>query len=271
MNLERADDAILLTERGGSGTRLLGEIASSVGVFIGNDLNASSDSLECQVAVKEMARQKLSSADGIEAAALERWRRTLRELAAAIRSRGAWAPPGPWGWKLPELMFVLPETRAIFPGARVIHLVRHPVDLSLRRTHGTSRMDNPMGSVALPAAYRALGLDPVLIERHRRYMHNAVAWQHQVSTVVGWARGQLPKDRYLELRYEDVCADTAAAQGAVARFVGGVPESPPPMVDPARMRRYEPSDERISQVWTICGATAGQLGYRFPGDASSDG
>jgi hypothetical protein len=45
-DLLRFDKPVILLGRGGSGTRLLAQLALSVGVFLGNELNASHDSVE---------------------------------------------------------------------------------------------------------------------------------------------------------------------------------------------------------------------------------
>jgi hypothetical protein len=257
------DAPILITGRGGSGTRLAADLAIGVGVFLGNELNKSSDSLEYEDAVKALMREKLEDAGhGTDTDWLERWRATFRDLARSVLAAGSWPAGRPWGWKLPELMFVLPEMCSFFPGARVIHLARHPVDSSLRRTHMTSRLDNPVGATTLPAAYRGLGLDPERIGEHEKHMHNAVAWEYQVGTVARWGRSSLPPERYLEIRYEDICRDAAEIGRRVATFTGGVATgAPTPAVDPARMRSYELPDPRAAEVWALCGHTASLLGY----------
>ena len=255
------DRPILITGRGGSGTRLAADIAIGVGVFLGNEFNKSSDSLEYEDAVKALMQEKLKgAAQGPDR--LERWRSTFRDLARDVLATGSWPGDRPWGWKLPELMFVLPEMCSAFPDARVIHLVRHPVDSSLRRTHLTSRMDNPVGTIALPAAYRGLELDPGLIDQHRKYMHNAIAWEYQVGSVARWARANLPRERYLEIRYEDICTRAPEIQRLVAAFTGGhIDGAPLPIVDTTRIRSYELPDPRVEEVWAVCGRTAELLGY----------
>jgi hypothetical protein len=47
---------------------------------------------------------------------------------------------------------------------------------SLRRTHMTSRLNNPVGAAALPAAYRYSNRDPAQIRADEPYLHNVYAW-----------------------------------------------------------------------------------------------
>ena len=58
-----------------------------------------------------------------------------------------WTPAGldiPWGWKDPRNTFTLPFWLDIFPGAKVIHIYRHPLDiinsLRTRRAKGLLRL-----------------------------------------------------------------------------------------------------------------------------------
>jgi hypothetical protein len=100
--------------------------------------------------------------------------------------------------KLPEMMLVLPLLIDAFPHAKVVHLTRHPVSSSLRRTHMTSRLTNAVGAAALPAAYRYSNRDPRQIGSDEPYLHNAYAWNFQVARVVRYAWDVLGEPHYLE-------------------------------------------------------------------------
>ena len=170
---------------------------------------------------------------------------------------------GLWGWKLPETMLALPQVLRTFPHARVVHLVRHPVSSALRRTHTTSRMDNPIGQAVLPAAYRACGLDPAAIPGDEPHLHNAASWRHQVGSVLAVLQGRAGESDSLQLHYEDVCTDPASAQRRLAGFLGlPVPNRTIAAgIDPARSNPVAASDAQVEQVWSICGETAAALGY----------
>src|SRR5262249_28497011 len=124
------------------------------------------------------------------------YRREVRAKAEQILGQ---APPrgsGLWGLKLPETMLVLPLLIDTFPHAKVVHLTRHPVSSSLRRTHMTSRMDSVVGTVSLRAAYRYSNRDAAQIGADEPHLHNAYSWNFQVSRVVRYARDVLG-ERYL--------------------------------------------------------------------------
>src|SRR5262245_61572858 len=135
---ELVDAPALLIGRGGSGTRLLSELARELGIFIGNQLNKSGDSSEWVPLVYRMA---VEAGGGRDLPFGPRYRREIRSQAERILSLAS-HPLSSWGLKLPEAMLVLPLLIDAFPRAKVVHLIRHPVSSSLRRTHMTSRLDN---------------------------------------------------------------------------------------------------------------------------------
>lgn len=258
-----ASAPVILVGRGGSGTRLLSDLALLSGVFLGNRLNASQDSVEWLEVLYPLALE--ATAAGV-AAGSDRdafWRARTRQQAAGILGSAGLRADSLWGWKLPETMLALPQVLRSFPGARVIHLVRHPVSSALRRTHTTSRMDNPIGQAVLPAAYRACGMNPETIPRDEPYLHNAASWQLQVGGVLAVLRVMAGEGRVLQLRYEDVCADPAGAQRRVAGFLGlPVPGGTIAAgIDLARTNPVMVSDGRTDRVWSVCGDTATALGY----------
>src|SRR6516165_1025666 len=230
---------VILLGRGGSGTRLLAQLALSVGAFLGNELNASYDSVEWVETLYNLAVETVTGDIASSSACELYWQSRLRRRASEILATGHRDPAVLWGWKLPETMLTLPHALRAFPRARVVHLVRHPVTSALRRTHITSRLDNPVGRAVLPAAYDACGLDPDNIERDEPYIHNAVSWVYQVGGTVGTLRSVPPAQGCLQCRYEEVCAAPNEAQKRLAAFLGAAaPITEPPEIDTRRTGSY---------------------------------
>jgi hypothetical protein len=258
-----AGDPVVLLGRGGSGTRILSELAVATGVFIGNETNVTGDSVEWVEPLYALAVESLT--DGIEPGSARDafWCDALRRHGAAVRGRAATGADDAWGWKLPETMLVVPQVLRAFPRARVVHLVRHPVTTALRRTHMTSRLDNPVGVAVLAAAYRALGRDPAAIAGDDVPTHNAISWNFQVRAVLDALDARPPGVRVLQLRYEDVCADVPRALARIAAFLGRpVPVSAAlPHIDASRTNAGAVADPRADAVWALCAATATRLGY----------
>ena len=141
--------------------------------------------------------------------------------------------------------------------------IRHPVSASLRRTHMTSRLGNPVGDVALPGAYRYAGKDPSAIPTEAPYLHNAYAWNFQVTRVMHYGCEVLGAAQYLEMSYEEVCAEPDRALAMVRSFLGCAHSQAgaSTRVDRARTGAWGGSEARVQAIWAICGETAGRFGY----------
>lgn len=252
---------IIATGRGGSGTRLVSQMLQALNVFLGNQLNATEDSIEwVQVLYKIGIERSRRQASGTST----RWRLPLQETAAELLMTGNWDGHRPWGWKLPETMLALPEVFDAFKGAKLIHIIRHPVDTSLRRTHMTSRTDNLMGNSILHAAYDYMGWDSDKLKTDPDYLRNAVSWLYQVESVARFGREKLSPDRYLEIRYEDLCSNPISTFETLSKFLNiQIPRQSLKLdIDPQRRRKWSPPDSRADEVWDICGSVARKLGYQ---------
>ncbi|HTP48201.1 MAG TPA: sulfotransferase [Casimicrobiaceae bacterium] len=254
------DAPVLLTGRGGSGTRMLSQIAERIGLFLGSAANKSGDSTEWVPLVYRMVAEE---GGGRELPTGSSYRGALREQAQRVLSRAPRRGSSPWGLKLPETMLVLPLLIDAFPQAKVVHLIRHPVTSSLRRTHMSSRLNNPVGAVTLPAAYRYAERDVDLIASDEPYLHNAYSWNFQVRRVARYGRATLGDGRYLEIAYEDVCGEPARVASTIGAFLGWTGEDVGAIpVDASRSGDWDPDDPRVEPVWRICGETAMLLRYR---------
>jgi len=259
-------EPVVLVGRGGSGTRLLSQLALSLGVFLGNKLNESLDSEEW---VEDIYRLAISatSAQGIESgAAPERfWIRQIRKRAKAILRAAHKSHTEIWGWKLPETILALPQILKAFPNAYVIHLVRHPLTSSWRRTHMTSRTDNPIGRAVLAAAYKACGFDPENIDRDEPYIHNVLTWTYQVQQAYDVLNSMVRPGRMLYLRYEDICDSASAVRDRMSGFLGlGTAGTTCPVeIHPERITAMPEHTPETAQAWSISGEVATRLGYEY--------
>ena len=214
-------EPVIACNKSHSGSRLLARLLAEGGVFMGAERNESEDALPVLGLVEHLVRGHYPDYARLwpDAAAVREAARRAhagfdRHLVGYDRASGA-----PWGWKLCESAYALPFLARLFPRARVIHLVRDGRDVAFcdhrapddpfwRKIHfDTDRIASWRGLRLTGPAYR-----------RRPHVYNAVHWSNAVR--VARAYGSMLGDRYLEVRYEDLCTDFAASAARVLRFAG---------------------------------------------------
>jgi N-acetylglucosaminyl-diphospho-decaprenol L-rhamnosyltransferase len=175
---------------GGSGTRVVAEIVRRGGMFIGSDLNCSLDALDFAV----FADRWIGREQPTQAAA---------ELRSLVRRQHTEAEGRPFGWKEPRSIYLLPFLAGELPGLRFLHLVRDGRDMALStnqvqlRKHG----DAVLGASDEPEALRSISL-----------------WREVNIRAADY--GERLGERYLRIRFEDLCAQPAEVTAQVLRFFG---------------------------------------------------
>jgi hypothetical protein len=213
---------VVVFNKSHSGSRLLAALLQEAGVFMGAHLNDSRDSLDLLRLVEHLVGHFYPDYGPL-------WRGTgpeTHELARVARDVFATHLEGlgpdsgrPWGWKLCETGYILPVIDRLFPRARYIHLIRDGRDVAFSNHRGpdsdfwrkiyfnTDRVRVYVGRRCTAAEYR-----------RRPYAYNALHWVN--SVMVGRAFGAMLRERYMEVRYEDLCSDFDRAADRVLRFVG---------------------------------------------------
>jgi hypothetical protein len=220
-----------------SGTRLLVEILDRLGVFMGADRQADSESVAFMLINEGILHQcgafwsEPMSAHFVLAQpdAVEQFAASAREALAAQLEQYA-GPSGwhleassnelpPFGWKDPRNTFTLPVWRQIFPNLRALHIVRHGVDVaaSLARRHAAALRAATGQSV--PSALtvirdHALG---VLSSRRGWTLAEALTmWEQYVEK--GRQESAALGERALEVRYEDLLMQPERVIPGLAKF-----------------------------------------------------
>jgi Sulfotransferase family len=137
-----------------------------------------------------------------------------------VRYRGLTDLDFPWGWKDPRTTFTLPLWQGCFPSTRIIHVMRHGVDVA----HSlTSRHLAAVGAERRRA--RGLRLRYLLAPYRPRFFDTVVCGSLHGSFAV-WERYAFEAqrqvhaagERALQLRYEDLLADPLPSLMALADF-----------------------------------------------------
>jgi hypothetical protein len=122
---------------------------------------------------------------------------------AEIRTTGA------FGWKMGIMIFTLPVLLDAFPTAKVIHLIRDGRDVMLSRLEARFGGNNLADSVnklvvfgdATVDNFEGLPLTPDTVTRYR----NELEMLHWVTAVRYGLIGRNYPQRYLEVKYEELC------------------------------------------------------------------
>jgi hypothetical protein len=239
-----------------SGTRLLVDILDKLGVFMGADRQADSESIAFMLINEGILHQcgafwsEPMSAHFMlaEPHAAEQLAAGAREALAARLA--AYAGPSGWhletsarelpafGWKDPRNTFTLPVWKQVFPNLRALHIVRHGVDVaaSLARRHAAA-LRAATGEAIPPALTvirdHALG---VLSSRRGWTVAEALTmWEQYVEKARQEASALA--DRALEIRYEDLLMQPERVIPALAEFC----RVPAPAQQGALLAGFEPS------------------------------
>lgn len=153
-------------------------------------------------------------------------------LGRFFATRGGRWPDTPWGWKDPRSTLTLPLWLRLFPDAKVIHITRHGIDVaeSLRSRwarHSLARIEHYHARLPLYVFSRKrIGVFSTRLADVRQGLELWCEYMAAAQTHLA----TLPTAQKMELRYEDLLADTPAQMTRLAEFCA-LPS------DPARIQQ----------------------------------
>ena len=223
--LEILDSPIILLGKGGGGSRLLSLITSDCGVFLGNNVNISGDCMDIVIEIYQalIEKYKCKAKWQKEIIVPQIRRAAAKMLNDFLKKNGGFKNKFLWGFKLPENLLLIPELNAAFPNARYIHMLRDPVETSLRRTHMTARLDNQIGRVTLPLAYRSAGLDVKQILSDPPEIHNAYTTLFQLKNALEFCKNNFNSEKYYELTFDDILNSPEQTRDNLCNWLGAQP------------------------------------------------
>jgi len=129
-----------------------------------------------------------------------------------------------WGWKDPRNTFLVDLWLRVFPGARVIHLVRHGVDVaaSLRQRHRRHLRLYQEGSFRGLSALRSPP-NPAVSLRCAGLQGGFTLWQEYVAQGKTALERASSSNPVLDLRFETLVRDPVECLSRVAEFAGLLP------------------------------------------------
>jgi hypothetical protein len=176
---------------------------------------------------------------------LEDLRRTLARHVAGLPS------PRRWGWKEPRSMYLIPLFDQQFANLRFLHVVRDGRDMAFSSNQNQLRKHGSLAGLPRP------GLSPAA--------ESIALWAWANAGVARYGRESLG-DRYLRIRFEDLCQEPAAIVERVLDFLG-LEGDPGAVVDevvvPSTLGRWRAEDPRlIDELEQVAGPALADLGYR---------
>lgn len=210
----RSSSPLIVIGSSRSGTGLLARVLQANGVYVGADLESNAESKSIQLINKWIMHNGASTLEdpsGMEVLAHDRFLfAAVCASVARLYKRSAFAagcpPTRPCAFKDPRSTFTLPVWLDLFPDARVIHVLRHGLDvvesLMARRRAVERRWlaGHAPDAEALLSQNRTvgnlIGTDAAVCFQHWRTYADAA------SGVVA----RLGPARAVTVRYEDMCA-----------------------------------------------------------------
>jgi len=218
-----------------SGTRLVVDVLDKLGVFMGADRQADSESVTFMLLNEDLLHQcgafwsepmaahfllaQAQAQEQLAASALEALASQLDRYAGPTRWHRSAAELPPFGWKDPRNTFTLPVWKRVFPNLRAVHVVRHGVDVaaSLARRH--SQALRAATGEAIPPALTVIRDHALGILSSRRGWTLAEAltmWEQYVEK--GREECAALGERAFEVRYETLVTQPERVVPALAEF-----------------------------------------------------
>jgi hypothetical protein len=236
--LERASPIVVIGMHR-SGTRLLVDVLDKLGVFMGADRQGDAESVSLMM-INEWLFHQCGAfwSEPMSVHFMLSQPEVVDELATSARQAfGAhldkYAGPTGWhregrgkelptfGWKDPRNTFTLPVWKQVFPNLRVIHIVRHGIDVaaSLSQRHLAALLAATGGTA--PTALTVIRDDAFGILSSRRgwtLTEALTMWEQYLdkARLECAALGQ----RAMEIRYEDLLSEPERIIPIVAKFCG---------------------------------------------------
>ncbi|MGH3024505.1 MAG: sulfotransferase family protein [Gaiellaceae bacterium] len=191
---------------GGSGTRVVARIVRESGLFTGADLNAYEDALPFGGYSDRWIDEFFAGAG--EPASEELLLRMRADLDSVVRSHLADLPSSTraWGWKEPRSIYYVPLLDAAMPSLRFLHFIRDGRDMAFSENqnqlvkHGDTVLGDDLRKAKTP-------------------VRSIAVWSLVNEAAADYGEERLG-DRYLRVRFEDLCAEPAATVRSIMAFFG---------------------------------------------------
>lgn len=201
---------VVIGGTGGSGTRMVQDVVSGIGFFMGKNLNESNDAMDFEPFLDDTINTVLSITGGVNYVIddlpsdyVQERVDTLQKIAQQYEVD---VPSGSlgWGWKNPRSIYILPLIHAVFPAVRYIHVVRDGRDMAVS---GNQNQRNKHYS----AMFSEDENDPVL--------DSIALWCRVNEGASAWGKHYLGNHYYC-VRFEDFCFKPQETVTSLCQWLG---------------------------------------------------
>jgi hypothetical protein len=237
---------------GGSGTRVVARIVRAAGLYIGTELNDYEDALPFAAFSDRWINEYLAAGRNPPE---ETRRRMVDELQGFVDGHLSRRPEDAigWGWKEPRSIYLLRFLNEELPKLRFLHFIRDGRDMAFSenqwqlKKHGAAVLGDELRWRRRP--YRSISL-----------------WSSVNGRAADYGERELG-DRYLRVRFEDLCAQPGPTARQILDFFGldgdaeaiGAAEVRPPKT----LARWKTKGPRTVQTLERFGEPAlSRFGYR---------
>ena len=217
---------------GGSGTRVVAKILRHAGLYTGEKLNPYEDAVELGFYSDRWINRYLTAGDLPDDMRAE----MEADLGAVLADHTGHLPPDAvaWGWKEPRSIYLLRFWNETMPSVRFLHFLRDGRDMAFSKNqnqltkHGEAVLGDELRSAKTPT--------------------RSIAVWNRVNGAAADYGEQALGERYLRIRFEDLCAAPAESIERIYAFFGldGDAEAAAPEVRPPdSLGRWEQRRKRV--------------------------
>ena len=234
---------------GGSGTRVVALMIRRAGLYTGSELNESEDAWKLGEYSDRWVNTYLGHRStglprDVEDAMLDDLSTVLAEHCAPLRAR-----PGPWGWKEPRSIYLLPFLRRHLRGLRFLHVVRDGRDMALSENQNQLRKHGEAAPIpeGLAPAPRSIALWSWVNLEAKRFGEEELG------------------ARYLRIRFEELCERPTEVTSRILGFLGlegDAADLAHEVAPPSSLARWRAADPAVVAELERVGSEAlVELGY----------
>jgi Sulfotransferase family len=199
-------DPRVIGATGGSGTRVVGRIVRAGKMYIGTNLNDYQDALDLAGFSDRWINRFVQT--GLPSASTSMRTEMTDDLAAALDAHRRDLPDDAlaWGWKEPRSIYLIPFFNEVMPGFRFLHFMRDGRDMAFsdNQVQLLKHGDYVLSDKAL---------------RKRTPTRSIALWTLVNGQAADFGE-QSMGDRYLRVRFEDLCSEPAETVARIYDFFG---------------------------------------------------